>query len=101
MRSINSNTGLSKQAIITEVIEQIPAEIYFTESEINELYQFSVECKINSLNQEELITKISNLRDGSFINVVAGLAIIAAIIILANNANGFQPNPNGIIPPRL
>ena len=33
--------------------------------------------------------------------MVAGLAIIAAIIILANNVNGFQPNPHAIVPPHL
>ena len=101
MRSIHSNTGLSKQAIIVQVIQQMPAEIDFTESEMNELYQLSVECKINSLSQEELITKITNLRGGAFVDVVAGLVIIAAIIIIANNANGFQPNPHVIVPPHL
>ena len=33
--------------------------------------------------------------------MAAGLAIIAAIIILANNANGFQPNPHVNVPPHL
>lgn len=102
MRSIHSNADLSKEAIITQVIKAMPAEIDFTQKEMNELYHLSVECKNNSLSQEELITKITNLRGGSFVDVAAGLAIIAAIIIiLANNANGFQPNPNAIIPPHL
>jgi hypothetical protein len=101
MRSIHSNANLSKQVIIDQVIQQMPAEIYFTESEMDELYHLSVECKTNSLSQEELITKISNLRGGDFLDVAAGLAIIAAIIILANNANGFQPNPHVIVPPHL
>jgi hypothetical protein len=79
----------------------MPAEIYFTESEMDELYHLSVECKTSSLSQEEFITKISNLRGGEFVDVTAGLAIIAAIIILANNANGFQPNPHVIVPPHL
>jgi len=98
MRSIHSNADLSKQAIIAQVIQQMPAEIDFTQKEMNELYYLSVECKNNSLSQEELITKITNLRGGSFVDVAAGLAIIAAIIILANKANGFQPNPH---PPHL
>ncbi len=93
MRSIHSNADLSKQAIIAQVIQQMPAEIDFTQKEMNELYYLSVECKNNSLSQEELITKITNLRGGSFVDVAAGLAIIAAIIILANNANAFQANP--------
>ena len=33
--------------------------------------------------------------------MAAGLAIIAAIIILANNANGFQPNSHVNVPPHL
>jgi hypothetical protein len=101
MRSIHSNADLSKQAIIAQVIQQMPAEIDFTQKEINELYYLSVECKNNSLSKEELITKITNLRSGSFVDVAAGLAIIAAIILLANNANGFQPNPHVNVPPHL
>ena len=101
MRSIHSNADLSKQAIIAQVIQEMPAEIVFTKAEMNELYHLSVGCKSNSLSQEELITKISNLRGGAFVDVVAGLAIIATIIILANNANGFQPNPHVIVPPHL
>jgi len=103
IRSIHSNADLSKQAIIAQVIQQMPAEIDFTQKEMNELYHLSVECKNNSLRQDELITKITNLRGGSFVDVAAGLAIIAAIIILANNANGFQPQPNRniIVPPHL
>jgi len=101
MRSIHSNANLSKQAIIAQVIQQMPAEINFTQKEMNELYHLSVECKNNSLSQEELITKITNLRSGAFVDVAAGLAIIAAIIILANNANAFQPNPHVNVPPHL
>ena len=101
MRSIHSNADLSKQAIIAQVIQQMPAEIDFTQKEMNELYYLSVECKNNSLSQEELITKITNLRGGTFVDVAAGLAIIAAIIIRANNANGFQPNPHVNVPPHL
>ena len=101
MRSIYSNADLSKKAIIAQVIQDMPAEIYFTESEIDELYHLSVECNTNFLSQQQLITKISNLRGGNFVDVAAGLAIIAAIIILANNANGFQPNPHMNVPPHL
>ncbi len=65
MRSIHSNAGLSKKAIIAQVMQDMPAEIYFTESEIDELYHLSVECNTNFLSQEQLITKISNLRGGA------------------------------------
>ena len=101
MRPIHSNVGLSKKVIIAQVIQQMPAEIDFTEREIDQLYNLGIEWRNNSLNQEELITKISNLKGGSFVDVAAGLAIIAAIIILANNAYGFQPNPHVNVPPHL
>lgn len=93
MRSIHSNAGFSKKGIIAQVIKEMPAEIDFTEKEIDQLYNLSIECRNNSLSKEQLITKISNLRGGSFVDLAAGLAIIAAIIILANNANGFQNVP--------
>ena len=81
----------------------MPGEIDFTEKEIDQLYNLSIECRNNSLSKEQLITKISNLRGGSFIDIVAALGIIGAIIILSTNDWGlaFQPNPNGIVPPHL
>ncbi len=103
MRSIHSNVGLSKKAIIAQVIKEMPAEIDFTEKEIDQLYNLSIECRNNSLSKEQLITKISNLRGGSFIDIVAALGIIGAIIILSTNDWGlaFQPNPHVIVPPHL
>ena len=103
MRSINSNVGLSKKSIIAQVIQQMPTEIDFTEREMDQLYHLSVKCRNNSLSQEELIMTLTNLRAGSFVDVAAGLAIIGAIILLAINAYGFQPqpNPNVIVPPHL
>ena len=83
MRSIHSNADLSKQPIIAQVIQQMPAEIDFTQKEMNELYYLSVECKNNSLSKEELITKITNLRGGSFVDVAA------------------QPNPHVNVPSHL
>ena len=65
MRSAPSNVGLSKKAIIAQVIKEMPAEMDFTTREIDQLYNLSIECRDNSLSQEELITKISNLRGGS------------------------------------
>lgn len=103
MRSIHSNGGLSKKVIINQVIKEMPAEIDFTEREIDQLYNLSIECRNNSLSQEELINKISNLRGGSFIDIVAALGIIGAIIILSTNDWGlaFQPNPHVIVPPHF
>jgi len=101
--SIHSNAGLSKKAIIAQVIQDMPAEISFTEQEVDQLYHLSVECRNNSLSQEELITKISNLRGGAFVDVVAALGVMGAIIIMLINdwSFGFQPNPNPIVPPHL
>ena len=103
MRSIHSNVGLSKNEIINQVIKGMPAEIDFTEKEIDQLYNLSIECRNNSLNKNELITKISNLRGGSFIDIAAALGIIGAIISLLTNdwSLAFQPNSNAIIPPHL
>ena len=103
MISIHLNVGLSKKAIITQVIKQMPTEIDFTEREIDQLYNLSMECINNFLSQEELINKIRNLSGGSFIDIVAALGVIGSIIILSINDWGltFQPNPNTIIPPHL
>ena len=101
MRSIHSNAGLSKKAIIAQVIRDMPATIVFTKMEMKQLYDLSVKCKDNSISQEELITTLSNLRGDSLVDVAVGLAIIAAIIIMASNANAFQPNPGTIVPPHL
>ena len=68
MRSIHSNVGFSKKAIIAQVTKEMPAEIDFTEKEIDQLYNLSIECRNNSLSKEQLITKISNLRGGSFVD---------------------------------
>ena len=101
MRSIHLNVGLSKKAIITQVIKEMPAEIDFTEREIDQLYNLSIECRNNYLSKKELITKISNLRGG--IDIAAALGIIGVIIILLTNDSSlaFQPNPNAMIPPHL
>jgi hypothetical protein len=81
MKVSHSNVGLSKKAIIAQVIKEMPAEIDFTEREIDQLYNLGIEWRNNSLSQEELITKISNLRGGSFIDVVAAIGLIGAMII--------------------
>ena len=70
LRSIHSNAELSKNAILTQVIEQMPAaKSAFTQEEMNKLYYLSVEYKNNSLSKDELITKITNLRCGAFIDM--------------------------------
>lgn len=84
-RSIHSNAGFSKKGVIAQVIKEMPAEIDFTEKEIDQLYNLSIEYRNNSLSKEQLITKISNLRGGSFIDIVSALGIIGAIVILSTN----------------
>ena len=103
MKFSHSSVGLSKKAIIAQVIKEMPAEIDFTEREIDQLFNLGIEWRNNSLSQEELITKIRNLRAGSFIDIVAALGIIGGIIILLTNDWGlaFQPNPHVIVPPHL
>ena len=100
MRLSHSNVGLSKKAIIAQVIKEMPAEMGFTESEMDQLYHLSIELKNNSINQEQLIGKISNLRGGNFIDIVAALGLIGAIIILSTNA-WTNPNANKVAPPHL
>ena len=75
----------------------------FTQTEMNELYDLSVECINNSLSQNELVTKITNLRGGSFLDVAGAIIFIGAVILVFSHADGFQPqpNPNAIVPPHL
>lgn len=53
MRSFDSDAVLLKNEIINQVIKGMPAEINFTEKEIDRLYNFSIECKNNSLSKDE------------------------------------------------
>ena len=68
MISTNSNYTLSKQIIIVEVKKQMQPEI--------------------DLTQKELFTKRTTLKSVDFIDEKT------AIMIIENNANGFQINPN-------
>ena len=79
----------------------MPAKICVTKSEIYELHYLSVKYNTNFLNQEQLITKIRNLRGDNFVDMTVSLAIITTILMLANNANGFQTNPHMNVPPHL
>ena len=76
-------------------------KIDFTEKEINQLYDLSIECKHNCLSKKQLIVKINNLRSGGFVDVIAGLAFINSMILQANNVNGFQRNLNVTAIPHL
>lgn len=51
MKFSHSNVGLSN----AQVIKEMPAEIDFTEREIDQLYNLGIEWRNNSLSQEELL----------------------------------------------
>ena len=52
IRFLHSNANLSRQVIIAQVIQEMSAEIDFTQKEINEFYYLSVECKNNSISKQ-------------------------------------------------
>lgn len=78
----------------------MPSKIFFIESEIDQLYDLSIQFKNNSINQEELIDKINNLRGGSYVEMAVALGIIGIILILLTNA-WTTPNANRIVAPHL
>ena len=99
MESRYSNINLSKKAIIAQISRELPTEMDFTEKEIDQCYNFSIEYINNELSQNELISKINNLRGGSFIDTAKFLVIMGLIISLKMNEGlAFQPNSNQIIP---
>jgi hypothetical protein len=51
MRSIHSNAGLSKKAIIAQVM---PAKIVFTKTEMDQFHDLSMKIRNLSITQEEL-----------------------------------------------
>ena len=65
---MRSDIDLSKKVIIGQVIKGMPDEIVFTEREMDQLYDLSVECINNSISQNELITRLTNLRGGKFVD---------------------------------
>ena len=96
-----TNAYLSEQAIIDEVLKQAPSKVNFSQEEMSKLYSLSIKYQHSHLTQEELISEITNLKSGSFIDIAGALAIIAVIILLANNITGFQSNLPINIPPHL
>jgi len=54
MRSIHSNAGLSKKAIIAQVLQNMPAKIVFTKREMYQFYDLSMKIRNLSITQEEL-----------------------------------------------
>jgi hypothetical protein len=92
--AIHSN-ALSKKSIISKAILYTPTEICFTEQELEQLYNFSVEYQNKTLSKEDLIAKITSLKGGTLIDIVAALALATTMVILLANdwGFGFQPNP--------
>jgi hypothetical protein len=98
MRSIHSDTGLSKKVIIASVINNRPDKIVFTEKQMDQLYDLAVKCRNNSISKEELITELIG---GGIEDWVAAFGIIIAIITVVNNVDAFQVSPGAIVPPHL
>ena len=63
MKSIYLNVDLSKKEIVAQIMESGHYN-YFTKTEIEQLYDLSVQHINNSISRQELIDKISNLRGG-------------------------------------
>ena len=85
------NPSKSKKAIIAKAIKNMPAEIDFSDEEIDQLYNLGIEWRNNSLSKKELIVKISNLRGRSFVYIVNALELLGAIItLLINDFNPIQ-----------
>jgi hypothetical protein len=106
MRSIHSNAGLSKKAIIAQVLQDIPAKIVFTKREMYQFYDLSITQEEFQQEFSITINKIKTLRAGDFIEdvvIVASVVCVVGIIIVAINppVSGFQPNTRTIIPPRI
>ena len=93
MRSIHSNAGLSKKAIIAQVLQNMPTKIVFTKREMYQFYDLSMKIRNLSITQEELqqefsttINKIKTLRAGDFVEdvvIVASVFCVVVIIIVA------------------
>ena len=61
MKFSHSSVGLSKKAIIAQIIKEMPVEIDFTEREIDQLYNLRIEWRNNSLSQKKLILIINKI----------------------------------------
>ena len=101
MESRYSNINLSKKALIAQISRELPTEMDFTEKEIDQFYNFSIEYINNELSQDELISKINNLRGGSLIDRAKYLVWLGLLIKKIDEILAFQPNANQIIPPHL
>jgi len=77
MRSIHSDTGLSKKVIIARVINDSPDEIVFTEKQMDQFYDLAVKCRNNSISKEELVME---LRGGGIEDLVGAFGIVIVII---------------------
>ena len=94
------NMVMSRQESRTRTHSQIGV-IVSKEDEMRVMEQLnSLVFRVNSglITMEEAVLE---LRGGAFIDVAEGLAIIAAIILLTNNAGGFQYNPHANDLPHL
>ena len=77
--SSHSNFGLSKHQIISCILQNMPNEGNFTESEVEQLFNLAMEYGNNSIDKTELINRITNLRGGKFIDLVSAIGLISMI----------------------
>ena len=99
LRSIDSNTP--KQLIIAQVIKNSSGnqKIFFSENEMDQLYDLAIKYKNNDISSDEIILQI---RGGDITDFVTAFGIILSIItVLGNleNAAGFQMPPRGVLVP--
>lgn len=88
---MKSSINSYKQQEMYEIISQSPQSINFTEDEIRQLIDFSIQYQNKSLSREELKNKIKDLRGGSLREWLEAAAIISLVIILSkNSALGFS-----------
>ena len=74
---------VSKQAIIAQVIQEMPAEMTLAKGKWIDCMIFRLDAEI-ILYHEELIKTLTDLRGGSF-GCLAALGLIGAMIILLTN----------------
>jgi hypothetical protein len=104
LKSVSSNEHFLKDDIITKVMQQLPPEFVFSDSEMESMYDLAFDFHVNSLTENELKARINSLRGGDL--DFKDIVVIVFIILIARftvGPNAFQINPrmNRIIPPHL
>jgi hypothetical protein len=100
-RSIHSNSALNKKVVIAVAVKNLPDEIRFSESELDQLYDLCVEYKNDLINRDELITKIKDIRGGDYVDVAVVIVFISIMIVaFPNLVDGFLENLPALADPK-